>query len=149
MPARKWPCHHLEETSQAPGGGAANAPNDSVAGSSGISLVGVHFADGHENFRSTEKQVRQAAAKLASRTVIISGWILNISERGDTDCAEDGNDKQMFHGLSSDRIKQMGPLEINIGFIAPVGEDRCAFKPAPAASAGHCRRDAWSRSSIS
>src|SRR5438874_7188565 len=106
MPTGKWPCDHLEETSQAPGGRSTETPNDTVSGSSGISLIGIHFADGHENFRSAEKHIRQATAKLASRTVIISGRILNISKGGGSECAGNGNDKHVFHESSSQISKQ-------------------------------------------
>src|SRR5947207_161113 len=116
MPARKWPCDHLEETGHMPGDTSTETPNDTVSGSSGISLIGIHFADGHENFRSAEKHIRQATAKLASRTVIISGRVLNVSKRGGSECAGNGNDKHVFHESSSQIIKQTGTAEINIGF---------------------------------
>src|SRR5207253_10958101 len=105
-PSRDRPEKNFEKTRNVAGARASQSAHSAVARGRGIAFVLVDLRDRHRDFRRSEKEIGQAAAKLARRAVVVRGRVLNVGKTTSRKTDEKPSDNELFHKVRQ-TIKQI------------------------------------------
>ena len=97
VPNRKRKGQNLNKTGHVASRYAPRSLPNAIAGSSGITFGLVDLVDGRKELSRRDDKVRDTAAEFARRTIIVSGRILNISERSNGKASDRSEGKKGFH----------------------------------------------------